>query len=154
MKDRHTFISGYVIFYIVGTFLFTALIVSVNVFNYFSEYYSETIKFTFLFPLLLVAGTLAEFQYVTIDENEIIVHGLFHIIQQKRWAEIRSIKIDMLPDEGQIGMYFVFKDGSSNKPKKGFKIRKNTLIKLAYSERRLKILEKYWGKEIKVNLDD
>lgn len=102
----------------------------------------------FSFSAMLIISGKNHFQWVIVDQEGLSARCLWKVLVQKKWTDIRKVKIVRYPISVSGGFYsrwFVFEDERIDTGRHNYILEEKRPIMVKYNQRSLRIVKKFWS---------
>ena len=103
------------------------------------------------FVAFLIISGKSHFQWVVVDQEGLIARCLWMVLVQKKWTDIREIKIVRYPISASGGFcsrWFLFEDATPDDKWHNYVLSEKRPIMVKYSKRSSIIIRRFWSDPI------
>jgi len=158
-KKKHRFIGYWFLYFGALFLLFLPLAISGVMLNMLINYPGNQtaevvtllVRSIFSFFLLLYISGKSHFQWVVVGQEGLIARCLWKVLVQKKWTDIREIKIVRYPISVRGGFYsrwYLFGDGTPDDKWHNYILDEKRPIMIKYNKRSSKIIKQFWNDPI------
>jgi hypothetical protein len=159
MKPKYRFLGSWFLFLSAFVLLFLPLLLGGFVLNLLIEFpHSQTIeKIAILsfcligFILLFMVSGKNHFQWVLMDQEELVARCLWKVLVRKKWTDIRGVKIVRFPISVRGGFssrWFIFEDGTPDTDWHNYILDEKRPIMIKCTKRSSRIIKQLWNGQI------
>ncbi|MFA5419215.1 MAG: hypothetical protein WC341_12235 [Bacteroidales bacterium] len=159
MKTRYLFIGYWYIFFgglILIILTLPAIILPVMMFvsypgNQTGVLVGILLIGIFSFCVMLIISGKNHFQWVIVDQKELVARCLWKVLIRKKWTDICEVKIVRFPISVSGGFYsrwFVFEDGTPDTKWHNYIMSEKKPIMIKFNKRSEEIVKKFWGGKV------